>query len=272
MTALPQMMVEELDGDWTTVRIESAPPARSTSTPRSGCRAPAAAPACASRCSRCARPERGAGDARRGRGAEVGRRPRRLLHRERLRDGTGKRRKLGYGELVVAAAALPVPETVTLKDPKDFKLIGKSVKRLDLAAKVNGTAGFGIDAQLRRRAGGGGGAGAGVRRHGDRLRRQSRRRRARREAGRADRQRRRRGGQRILGRQKGRDALEVIVEQSPMAASTAPTSRRSSRHSPPSRASRHATKATPPGAPRARASGSTRPTKCRTWPTPRWNR
>lgn len=55
-------------------------------------------------------------------------------------------RKLGYGELVKVASALPVPTKVALKDPKDFKVIGTSAKRLDTPDKVNGLAKFGIDA------------------------------------------------------------------------------------------------------------------------------
>jgi len=54
-------------------------------------------------------------------------------------------RSLGYGTLVAQAAALPVPGHVTLKDPKDFQLIGTPAKRLDAPEKVNGTAQFGID-------------------------------------------------------------------------------------------------------------------------------
>ena len=42
---------------------------------------------------------------------------------------------------------MPVPDKVALKEPKDFKLIGTPAKRLDLPAKVNGTAVFGIDAR-----------------------------------------------------------------------------------------------------------------------------
>ena len=57
-------------------------------------------------------------------------------------------RKLGYGELADRAAALPVPQKVALKDPKDWKLIGTSAKRLDSPGKVNGTAKFGIDTVL----------------------------------------------------------------------------------------------------------------------------
>jgi isoquinoline 1-oxidoreductase beta subunit len=54
-------------------------------------------------------------------------------------------RSLGYGELATEAARLPVPESVSLKRPQDFKLIGTPAKRLDTPAKVNGSAVFGID-------------------------------------------------------------------------------------------------------------------------------
>jgi isoquinoline 1-oxidoreductase subunit beta len=57
-------------------------------------------------------------------------------------------RSLSYGALVDRAARRPVPRTVTLKDPKDFKLIGTAVKRLDTPEKVDGTARFGIDVRL----------------------------------------------------------------------------------------------------------------------------
>src|SRR6202011_5628585 len=57
-------------------------------------------------------------------------------------------RKLAYGALADKAATLPVPAQVTLKEPKDFKLIGTPAKRIDTPAKVNGTAQFGIDVQL----------------------------------------------------------------------------------------------------------------------------
>jgi isoquinoline 1-oxidoreductase beta subunit len=57
-------------------------------------------------------------------------------------------RKLRYGLLADAAAALPVPDNVALKDSKEFKLIGTPVKRLDTPDKVNGKALFGIDAKL----------------------------------------------------------------------------------------------------------------------------
>ncbi len=57
-------------------------------------------------------------------------------------------RKLAYGALADKAAKLPVPTQVTLKDPKEFRLIGTPAKRLDSPSKVNGTAVFGIDVRL----------------------------------------------------------------------------------------------------------------------------
>src|SRR5437870_8664454 len=54
-------------------------------------------------------------------------------------------RRLKYGELAADAARVPVPESVALKRPADFKLIGTPAKRLDTPAKVNGTAVYGID-------------------------------------------------------------------------------------------------------------------------------
>jgi isoquinoline 1-oxidoreductase beta subunit len=61
---------------------------------------------------------------------------------------TATGRRLSYGALVDAAAALPVPAKVELKPAAQFKLIGTPARRLDTAGKVNGTAQYGIDVQL----------------------------------------------------------------------------------------------------------------------------
>ncbi|MBW9051036.1 xanthine dehydrogenase family protein molybdopterin-binding subunit [Rhizobium mesosinicum] len=57
-------------------------------------------------------------------------------------------RRAIYGDLVQAAARLPVPENVPLKDISSFKLIGTPQKRLDAPAKVKGTAQYGIDMKV----------------------------------------------------------------------------------------------------------------------------
>ena len=57
-------------------------------------------------------------------------------------------RKLKYGALATAAAALPIPAQVPLKDPATFSLIGKPLRRIDSADKVIGATQFGIDARV----------------------------------------------------------------------------------------------------------------------------
>jgi len=57
-------------------------------------------------------------------------------------------KKLGYGELADAAMKLPVPEKVALKDPAQFRIIGKPTGRLDARAKSSGQQNYGIDVRL----------------------------------------------------------------------------------------------------------------------------
>jgi isoquinoline 1-oxidoreductase beta subunit len=59
-------------------------------------------------------------------------------------------RKASYGELVEAAAKLPLPDPakVPLKDPSKFELIGHPFPRVDIPSKVNGSAQFGVDVRV----------------------------------------------------------------------------------------------------------------------------
>jgi isoquinoline 1-oxidoreductase beta subunit len=61
-------------------------------------------------------------------------------------SGAGKRAT--YGSLAAAASKLPLPEKVSLKDPSEFRIVGKPTRRLDTPSKVNGSAEFGIDVKL----------------------------------------------------------------------------------------------------------------------------
>jgi isoquinoline 1-oxidoreductase beta subunit len=58
------------------------------------------------------------------------------------------KRRLAYGALAGAAAKLSPPAEVALKDPKNFRIIGKSTRRLDTPEKTSGKAVFGIDVKL----------------------------------------------------------------------------------------------------------------------------
>ena len=145
LTSLSQILADELEADWSTVRAVHAPTDRarygdqgtggSTSVrldydtlreAGAGARQllVAAAAAAWGVPARECRAEQGA-----------------VLH-----EGSGRR--AGYGELAERASALPVPKNPQLKDPKDFRYIGKSMKRVDSLEKVTGRAVFGIDVKL----------------------------------------------------------------------------------------------------------------------------
>jgi isoquinoline 1-oxidoreductase beta subunit len=58
------------------------------------------------------------------------------------------KRKVTFGQVAEAAAKLPQPTEVPLKDPKTWKIAGKSMKRLDTAMKVDGRMVYGMDLKL----------------------------------------------------------------------------------------------------------------------------
>jgi isoquinoline 1-oxidoreductase beta subunit len=147
-TGLPMLVAEELEADWTRIRVEHAPAnpiyahklfggqgtGGSTSTwteldrfRQAGATARAMLIAAAARRWRVA-PE--------------------TLRAENGHVVNGSER-LPYGKLAAAAAKLAPPESVPLKDPKDWKIIGKSTKRLDGPDKITGRAQYGMDVKAR---------------------------------------------------------------------------------------------------------------------------
>src|SRR5438876_2085606 len=148
-TSLPMLLNEELEADWSKIRVEAAPvdpvynhtlygvqmTGGSSTTPsewerfrKMGAMArimlvDAAAQKWGVPSSEC-RVEKGV-----------------VIH-----SASGK--KATYGSLADAASQLKPPANVPLKDPKQFTLIGKPVRRLDTPSKINGTAQFGLDVRL----------------------------------------------------------------------------------------------------------------------------
>jgi isoquinoline 1-oxidoreductase beta subunit len=57
-------------------------------------------------------------------------------------------KRASYGSLAEAAAKLPAPESVTLKKPEEWKIIGQPMRRLDTPEKITGRAQFGLDVRL----------------------------------------------------------------------------------------------------------------------------
>ncbi len=57
-------------------------------------------------------------------------------------------RRLGYGELAGDAASIPLPDEIPLKDPREFRIVGRATPNLDLPAIVDGSIGFGLDVRV----------------------------------------------------------------------------------------------------------------------------
>lgn len=148
LTAIPMLLAEELDADWSRVRVEQAPVDKAFANPMFGMQATGGSTTVRAHWE----PVRQAGAAARqmlvSAAAGVWQLdPAQLRTQDGYVFGPGGRRA-GYGTLVEAAAKLPVPDKPTLKTPAEFKLLGQPLPRLDTAGKVQATATFGIDAQL----------------------------------------------------------------------------------------------------------------------------
>ncbi len=148
-TALPMLLAEELDADWSKVKIEFAPADKAYANPLFGMQGTGGSTSV-----RAAwQPLRKAGAAARdmlvSAAAQTWGVDKAECHAERgaVIHGPSQRR-LSYGRLVGKAATLPVPPDVPLKAPKDWKILGTRVRRLDTPPKVDGTAQFGIDVKV----------------------------------------------------------------------------------------------------------------------------
>lgn len=148
LTALPMLVAEELDADWSTVRVEQAPASPAFANPIFGFQGTGGSTSVMG----FWEPMRKAGAAARemlvaAAAAEWG------VPASDCRTDNGRvlgpgGRVAGYGELAERAAALPVPAEPKLKDPKDFRLLGTPARRLDSPPKVNGSGIFGLDVTL----------------------------------------------------------------------------------------------------------------------------
>ncbi|HET9308550.1 MAG TPA: xanthine dehydrogenase family protein molybdopterin-binding subunit [Candidatus Sulfotelmatobacter sp.] len=146
-TYTPMMIAEELEVEWSSIHVEQAPtiPAiyQGLRTGGSGGVASTFTPM-----------------------RQVGAQAREMLITAAAREWNAKKRdcraengtvvhgptnrRLSYGELVEAASTVPPinPDQITLKQPKDFRYIGKPIARTDVPRKVDGSAAFGIDVRV----------------------------------------------------------------------------------------------------------------------------
>src|SRR3989440_3104015 len=149
-TALPMLLAEELDADWSKIKIEFAPADKAYANPLLfGMQATGG-----SRSVRAAyTPLRKAGAAARemlvAAAAETWGVNKSACHADKgAVIHAPSKRVLTYGKLVAKAATVPLPHDVPLKDPKEWKILGTRVRRLDTPPKVDGSAQFGIDVKV----------------------------------------------------------------------------------------------------------------------------
>lgn len=147
-TTIPMLIAEELDCEWDQIRVVPGPPAKEEDfkTPATQ-RMTGGSESTVSEFNPC----RKAGAT--GRRMLILAAAKRLgLAPEQLTTESGYvlsgQQRISYGDLAREASALTIPADVTLKDPKDWKYIGKSQKRLDAPEKVNGKAKYGLDIQF----------------------------------------------------------------------------------------------------------------------------
>jgi isoquinoline 1-oxidoreductase beta subunit len=148
LTAIPMLVAEELDADWTKVRVEQAPADKAYANPMFGMQATGGSATVRG----FWEPMRKAGAAARemlvaAAAAAWKAKPSDCRTHKGVVIHRGGRR-LSYGRLVASASRLPVPAEPKLKDPKDFSILGHDLKRLDTPPKVSGSAKFGMDVRL----------------------------------------------------------------------------------------------------------------------------
>ena len=148
-TALPMLVAEELDVNWTQVSIEQAPMTAEYHHKLMGVRLTGGSTSVKAGWQQL----RSAGATARQLllqaaaqtlGVELS--TLRTELSEVIHDASGRR--LSYASLLETASALPTPEAVELKAPEDFRLIGTDIKRIEGPEKVNGEAQFSLDIQL----------------------------------------------------------------------------------------------------------------------------
>ena len=148
-TSLPMLLNEELEADWSKVRVEPAPVDAAYNHTAFGIQMTGGSTTTTSEWERYRKMGAAARVMLVQAAAQQWNVPAGSCHVEKgvvIHAASGK--KASYGSLANAAAAIPVPSNVPLKDPKNFITIGKKVRRLDTPSKTNGTAQFGLDVTL----------------------------------------------------------------------------------------------------------------------------
>jgi len=145
-TALPMLVAEELDADWSKVRVEAAPVDPAYNHTLWGMQATGGSTSTWTEWDRLRQAGATARTMLIAAAAETWQVDPASCRAEKgqvLHPDSGRR--LSYGQLAEKASGMAPPPDVVLKDPANFTLIGKPTKRLDTPEKVNGQAVYGLD-------------------------------------------------------------------------------------------------------------------------------
>ena len=144
-TSMPMLVAEELECDWSKVRVEPAPVEPVYNNPATGIQMTGGSMSVRTEWERLRQVGAAAREMLIAAAAATWKVDKASCRAENgtVVDASGK--TLTYGQLAEQAASLPVPEKVTLKDPSAFKIIGKPTRRIDTPEKINGKAIFGFD-------------------------------------------------------------------------------------------------------------------------------
>ena len=148
-TALPMLIAEELDVDWANVRGMLAPAGDAFKDPAFGIQITGGSTALHNSWEQYRR---------------IGASARAMLVAAAAKEWdvppaqvtaskgvlTAGQRTATYGAMAAAAAQMPVPDSVRLKDPKQYRIIGKPTRRVDTASATDGSKKFGIDLKVPR--------------------------------------------------------------------------------------------------------------------------
>jgi isoquinoline 1-oxidoreductase beta subunit len=148
-TSLPMLLNEELEADWSKIKVEAAPVDATYNHTIYGVQMTGGSSTTPSEWERFRKMGAMARLMLIDAAAQKWNVPPESCHVEKgfvIHAESGK--KASYGSLADSASQLKPPPNIPLKDPKKFTLIGKSTKRLDTPSKTNGTAQFGLDVKL----------------------------------------------------------------------------------------------------------------------------
>jgi len=144
-TSLPMLVAEELECEWSQIRVEAAPVDAIYNHTVFGIQLTGGSTSVSSEWERLRKAGAAAREMLITAAASIWEADQSTCRAEKGKVIHQSGKMLTYGQLAARAAALPAPQEVPLKDPSAFKIIGRPLPRLDTPEKVTGKAVFGLD-------------------------------------------------------------------------------------------------------------------------------